>query len=98
MIKKHIVESIEAIDKVTSLFYQNKTDEGYKELENVLNILSIMISKSSEEKQKGIDIFIDDIKLNEVLIEAMKALEAGDTILFSDIFEYELKGLLTQAV
>lgn len=98
MIKKHITEAIESISKVTRLFYQNRTDEGYKELDNVLSVLNNTVSVISEERQNGNDILIDDTKLNDVLMQAMKALEIGDTILFSDIFEYELKDLFTQAI
>ena len=98
MVDKNITEIIEAISKVTGLFYQNRTEEGYRELEKVLIALSSLVSIISEEIKDSRDRLLDEEKLNEVLTQAMKALEAGDTILFSDIFEYDLKELLAQSL
>ncbi|NLO09340.1 MAG: hypothetical protein GX129_05660 [Clostridiales bacterium] len=98
MIKKNLKEAIEAISKVTNLFYQNKTEEGYKELENTLIVLNNTTSAISDQAQNGDETIVDQVKLNEILMQAMKALEIGDTILFSDIFEYELKELFTEAI
>ena len=98
MVDKNITEIIEAISRVTGLFYQNRTEEGYRELEKVLIALSSLVSIISEEIKDSRDRLLDEEKLNEVLTQAMKALEAGDTILFSDIFEYDLKELLAQSL
>jgi acetyl-CoA carboxylase beta subunit len=98
MIEKSITEAIDAISRVTDLFYQSKTEEGYKELEKVLIVLNNMVNVIAMEARNGVNILLDEGKLNEILTEAMKALEAGDTILFSDIFEYDLKDLLAQSV
>jgi acetyl-CoA carboxylase beta subunit len=98
MIEKSITEAIDAISRVTDLFYQSKTEEGYKELEKVLIVLNNMVNVIALEARNGVNILLDEGKLNEILTEAMKALEAGDTILFSDIFEYDLKDLLAQSV
>lgn len=98
MINKYIAEAIEAINRVTGLFYQRKTEEGYRELEGALIALNNMVSALSGEIRSSGERILDEERLNEILKQAMEALEAGDTILFSDIFEYDLKELLTQSI
>jgi hypothetical protein len=98
MIKKSITAVIDEISIVTGLFYQNRIEEGYRELDRLLIEMNNLFSAISDEiRNDGVN-FLDEAKLNEILMQAMKALEAGDTILFSDIFEYDLKELLSQSI
>lgn len=94
-INNKIEEAIKAIDKTTVLFYQNKNNEGYKQLEDTLDVISstineIMVYKQQDEEKNNSEIN----NLNVVLMDAMKALENRDTLLFSDIIQYDLKELL----
>jgi hypothetical protein len=85
-----IDEAIQLIDTNTELFYQNKTDEGYKHLDYTL----VRVSEAIEEVIKYQDKSGQDIKGEKIvgiLTEAMKALEKKDTSLLADILQYELK-------
>jgi molybdopterin converting factor small subunit len=98
MSQKSIAEAIEAISRVTALFYQNRIEEGYKELEKALTALNQMVSALALETREGGGVMLDEVRLNEILTDALNALKDGDTILFADIFEYDLKELLSQSI
>lgn len=86
---------IETIDVNTDLFYQNKIDEGYKNLDNTLGKISgiindvIMYQEESGKDTQG-------EKIISILTEAMKALENKDALLLADILQYDLKELFEE--
>lgn len=87
-----IKDTIKAIEDNTELFYQQKNNEGYKMLNTTLALLEQTINAIQVSE------YIDGQLFIEVLTEAMKALENGDTILFSDILYFNLKSLLEQNI
>lgn len=97
---KELQESLEIaikrIDDNTNLFYQNKMDVAYKELDETLRIIETTIDNIL--KYNGNIGIKEDIesKIVEILYEAMKALEVRDELLLSDILQYELKEILTK--
>lgn len=91
-----IEELIQKIDNTTELFYQQKSSAGYKFLEEIIGELINLNDKFSGLQNDGFNINIDIDKLNNILSEAMAALEKRDTILLSDILNYELKELLIE--
>lgn len=93
-LKNILKESIQSVRQTTELFYQQRTDEGYKQLDSTIVVLSKVIDGIFKYKAEGHDILIDENQLVLVLTEAMKAMEAKDTILLSDILQYELEDLL----
>jgi len=98
MIKGKLEEAIISIEKTTDLFYQNKVNEGYKQFENTLLVLTNTINGIFEHKVQGNEIGIEESRLVEVLTEAMNAMEAKDALLLSDILNYELKELFEQVI
>lgn len=89
-------ESIQSIEQTTELFYQQKIEAGYIELQNTLSILSNTINNLYIHLADGKDIGSYGDKLVYVLREAMRAMEIKDTILLSDILQYELKEVVEQ--
>jgi hypothetical protein len=98
MLKQKLMETSELVSKTTELFYQNKINEGYEKLQILLEEISNRMNEIFLHKQNGNEIGIEENKLVEVLNEALAALEIKDTLLFSDIFEYELKDLFDQII
>jgi hypothetical protein len=98
MIKEKLDEVIISIEKATDLFYQNKVNEGYKQFENTLLVLTDTINDIFQYKIQGNEIGIEESRLINVLTEAMNAMEAKDALLLSDILNYELKELFHQVV
>ena len=93
-LKYLLEESILLMRQTTELFYQQKTDEGYQQLDSTLAVLTETMGRIFKYKEEGHDILIDEHQLVQVLTEAMKAMEEKDTVLLSDILQYELEELL----
>lgn len=98
MIREKLEEAITSIEQTTDFFYQNKVNEGYTQFEKTLLVLTNTINDIFEYKIQGNEIGIEESHLIEVLTEAMNAMEAKDTLLLSDILNYELKELFEQVV
>ena len=93
ILKEIIDDAIKAIDINTDLFYQNKIDEGYKQLDNTL----IRISNAVEEiirYQQESGHYVQGEKIVGILTEAMQALESKDALLLADILNYDLRKYL----
>lgn len=90
-LKVVLEEALQSIEQTTDLFYQQKNDEGYQKLDNTLNILTKAVNKIFENKIAGYNLEIEENQIIQVLTEAMKAIEVKDTVLFSDILQFELK-------
>ncbi len=93
-LKENIKNIIDAIEVTTNLFYQQKNQEGFTELEGIIYLLNNMTNRVSEFELEGNYVNIDIVKINQILTDAMNALENLDTILLSDILNYELKEML----
>lgn len=96
--KEQLMEAIQSIHMVTECFYQNKNTEGYQQLENSLIIIDRTVNHIFQCEQEGHHIEIDQSELTNILTRAMDALEQGDVLLFSDIFEYDLTEIFEQAM
>lgn len=84
-------KAILSIDDTTALFYQQKIEEGYKKLESTIILLSETINDIYAYELAGNQIGMEENQLVETLTEAMKAMEEKDTVLLSDILQYDLK-------
>lgn len=96
IIKDKIDIAIDRIDENTKLFYQNKIDEGYAQLDETLRIIGIAIDDILRFQKESKNESASEAKLVQVLTEAMNALEVRDTLLLSDILLYELKEVFNE--
>lgn len=85
-----IKDIINLISNVTNLFYQNKVQEAYQKLQQLLEALAIVV----DEFYQGGILGADDTTILEILKEVMCAMEKKDTLLVADMLEYELKDAL----
>lgn len=90
-IKDKINEIIENIDNTTILFYQQKIEEGYIQLNTALGLIAQEIICLYQYKKENNQLEIDENRLNMMLTEAMQAMENKDLILLADILQYDLK-------
>lgn len=93
-----IMKAIDSINITAELFYQQNVQEGYIKLKQTLDIISNLanityIDKVEQEENTNI---VNSI--NEILNQALQAMEQGDTILLSDILSYDLKELLEKNI
>lgn len=92
-LSEDIEELLQTIDETTDLFYQQKNREGYLKLDSTLAQLMNVIETITHQSN-GCN--VDMNQINQMLSAAMNALEERDTVLFSDIMQYEFKDLLTK--
>lgn len=93
-LKELVINSKGLISITTDLFYQQREKEGLRNLEELITILAELVSEIISLKSKGMDIELDENQLLNIITDALNALEKKDTILLSDILQYELKELL----
>ncbi len=96
LLKQRIENTNLLIDEATELFYQNKIQIAYSNLDNLLINVSNTISDIDNYKQQGGEIGIEENRLVEVLQNALNALENKDLLLMADILEYDLKELFVE--
>ena len=89
-IKQQIEQNIEEIDAVVEMFYQQKTQEAYSQLDQVLGKLMTVIEMVAVYQQEHMDAEIDVTGLTEALKEALSAMEERDAILMADVLKYEV--------
>lgn len=89
-IRNHIVDLISNTEEMAICFYQQKIEEGYVKLDEVFNQLGNVMDEVAYLKKERIDLQINIGCMNEALSNALQALQDKDTVLFSDILNYEL--------
>lgn len=95
-LKKSIVELIEGIDNVSELLYQQKIENGYNNLYRLLGDIAGVVDQISLLDDMHERILGQKEKFNNILIEAMNAMENHDVVLLSDILQYELKDFFVE--
>jgi len=88
--------AINAIYSTAKLFYQQNIKEGYSKLEYTIDVLSKIIDAINIDEEEGKQLIKNSF--NNILKEALQAMEQGDTILLSDILQYDLKELIEQVL
>jgi uncharacterized protein (UPF0297 family) len=97
-IKKEIEEIKQSIDNTTLLFYQQKNEAGYEQLDNLVGMIMQGMNDIFLLKANGYNILLQENQLNQALLKSMKAMEAKDTILLSDILCYDVKELFNDVL
>lgn len=89
-IRQQIEQNISEIDAVVEMFYQQKTQEAYGQLDFVLGKLMATIETVVKYQQEHTEVKIDINGLTEALKEALSAMEERDAILMADVLKYEV--------
>lgn len=97
-LKSSIQEGIMAIESNTVLFYQQKPQEGFRQLDTTLSILMDTVNKILKYQSGKEEKIFEDQIFNAVLAEAMKAIEKKDIVLLADILIFEVSELLQESM
>jgi KaiC/GvpD/RAD55 family RecA-like ATPase len=97
-LKEQIVKNMAEIDDVVEMFYQQKTQEAYAQLNVVLGNFAAIIEPLFSYQQEHSDKEIDVDGLTEALKEALSAMQERDAILVADVLKYELLEKLERIV
>lgn len=97
-LNKQIEETLTIIEQTTTFFYQQRNQEGYQLMNNMLNTMMQTINTLYTLKAKDNQINIDEETINVILGKAMQAIEQGDLILLSDILVFEFSNILKTVI
>lgn len=89
-LKNKIQDTIQKIDAVVELFYQQKNQEAYTQLEPVLIEMMNTIDGIFAYKAEHEEFEMDEAGLAEVLKTTLSAMEDKDAILMADILKYDV--------
>lgn len=90
MVIDEIDRAINEIKAVTDAFYKQDTAAGYRSLERGLGAIDNAVNAIFEYKKQNNKAEIDTDIITATLKNAMEAIEKKDSILLSDILNYEL--------
>lgn len=89
-LRQIIGDTIQKIDGVVELFYQQKDQEAYGRLEQVLGDMMTTLDAVFSYQAEHDDVSVDEAGLTEVLRTTLAAMEDQDTILMADILKYDV--------
>ena len=89
-LKKEIETGINDLDSIVEMFYQQKVQEAYSELNTalgkIMEITEVVQNYTAQNSDKEINM---DILLN-ALKETLSAMEERDVVLVADVLKYEV--------
>lgn len=91
----YLPKLIRAIDELTESFSNNLEKNAIKILPEIIEGLAWAVNSMASLERVGTVKDIDINSLNSFLNEIQQAMENDDYILVSDLFEYEIKPILT---
>jgi KaiC/GvpD/RAD55 family RecA-like ATPase len=89
-LKEQVSNNIAQINEVVEMFYQQKTQEAYVQLDKVLGDFSIVVDSLYAYQQENPEAGVDVTVLLDALKEALSAVQEKDAILVADVLKYEL--------
>lgn len=87
--KDIVSKSVKEIEGVVELFYQQKLQEALTKFEGVIGGIMTAIDTLFTYKSEHEEFELDELKITNILKDAMKALEDGDMVLLADILQYD---------
>lgn len=87
--KELVQKSVNEVEEVIDLFYQQKLQEALNKFETVLSGIMTSIDILFAYKAENEEFVLDEGKLTNILKDAMGALEDGDMVLLADILQYD---------
>lgn len=90
VICEKVTKAQEKITTIADYLYQEKEKEAYIVIDELLTILMELNAIIVEANQQGENFPFDEEGFKNTLLEAMKALEQKDMVLFADILQYEV--------
>lgn len=87
--KKQITDTVDKLEKVLDLFYQQSDNEAFEKFTKVIDDMIKAIESFEKYKIEHPDFEIDEQRICDILTEAMNALQANDKVLMADILQYD---------
>lgn len=88
-IKKQIKNTIDKVQEVVDLFYQQNDKDALEKFTVTLEDMTIAIDNLAAYKTEHPDFEMDEGKICNILNEAMGAFQSDDKVLMADILQYD---------
>lgn len=89
-LKENINALLTELDGTTELFYQQKLQEAYQNLQGVIGQMMETVDKVYLYKQEQPDFPLDEEGLMGALKETVSVMEEQDAVLVADVLKYEV--------
>lgn len=96
--KNKIIETLDRIENVTELFYQENGAEAFDEFLNLLDDIAQMIDIMSKYSEENTAFEFDDKKVYDILKQIMEALEDRDEVMLADILQYDFAEYMNECL
>lgn len=87
--KEQIENTIERLQEVLDLFYQQNDKQAFEQLDKILDEITKTVDNLALYKTLHVDFELDEQKVYNILKDAMQALQADDKVLMADVFQYD---------
>lgn len=87
--KEQIIGTIDKVQEVVDFFYQQKNKEAFEKLTVTIDEMIVTADNLMSYKNEHESFEFNEIKLCEILKDAVNALEAEDEVLMADILQYD---------
>lgn len=87
--KQKVVSTTDEIQEVIELFYEQNDKEAFEKFNLAIGNIMSMVDILHDYKNTDMDFEFDEIKVCNILKEAMDALQSDDKVLLADILQYD---------
>ena len=87
--KQKVVNTTDKIQEVIELFYEQNDKEAFEKFNLAIGNIMSMVDILHNYKNINTDLEFDEIKVCNILKEAMDALQSDDKVLLADILQYD---------
>lgn len=87
--KQKVVSTTDEIQEVIELFYEQNDKEAFEKFNFAIGNIMSMVDILHDYKNTNMDFEFDEIKVCNILKEAMDALQSDDKVLLADILQYD---------
>ena len=87
--KEQIKSTINGVQEVVDLFYQQNDKDAFEKFMFVLEDMTKAIDNLAVYKNSNPEFVMDEGKIFSILSDAMEALQSDDKVLMADILQYD---------
>ena len=87
--KQQLKDTIISLNEILELFYQQNNSEAFEKFDEVILEVTKTIDGLERYKNEHQNFEMDEEKICRILTEAMQALQSSDSVLMSDILQYD---------
>jgi hypothetical protein len=87
--KAQILEAINKVQEVVDLFYQQNDKDALEKFAVTIEDMTKAIDNLATYKAENVQFEMDEMKIFNILNEAMEAFQSDDKVLMADILQYD---------